>query len=336
MSIDAFVHASEELPDSQFLPDTQVQFAWDSTSLSSILSCPRRYQYSILLGLQPKSPSYAIALVFGILFHKGLELYHEAQALGATHQEATRRAIAGVAALPATSTLPTFDDAEELSEAAKADDADDGITARNSKVRTRYHLFRAIVWYLEHYKDDPAQTVLLPSGAPAVELSFRLPLELAGVEHPIILCGHIDRVAEFNGSLFVTDYKTTKSLTRQFFDSFQLSHQLTGYTVAGSAILERPVRGAIVDGVALQVGQVKLGRAPINRSAGQVKEYFQTLSLAAAAAVRYAGDDFWPQNTSACYFCDYKSICAQPPEVRERYLNLHFEKRKSWNPLENR
>jgi hypothetical protein len=336
VSLDDFQLASAESPepDSQFLPNTKVQYAWDSTSITNILACPRRYQYSIVQGLTPRNPGFAIALVFGILFHKGMEYYHEARAAGADHNEALHDSVRKVAALPATATLPT--DGDVAADAAEADADDDGITQRNSKVRTRYYLFRAIVWYLEHYADDPAATIILPSGKPAVELSFRLPLELQGVDHPILLCGHIDRGVEFNGALYVADYKTTKSVTRQFFDTFLLSHQLTGYTIAGSAIFDRPVRGALVDGIALQVGGVKLGRAPTQRTPGQVKEYFRTLTLAATTAQRCHDDDFYPMNTSACYFCDFKSICSQPPEVRERYLSQHFERKRGWNPLENR
>jgi hypothetical protein len=338
MSIDTFLPAADTgQPDSQFLPGTSVQYAWDSVSLTSILACPRRYKYQIVDGLVSRSPNFAIALVFGILLHKGLEFYELAKADGADHDAALHTMVSRVLALPATATLPTDEDVEEMKEEAKAAaDEDDGITLRNSKVRTRYYLIRALVWYVEHYKDDPLQTLCLPSGKPAVEVSFRLPIEMPEFNHPLLLCGHIDRVVDYNGSLYVTDYKSTKSISRQFFASYLLSHQLTGYTIAGSSLFEQPVRGAIVDGIALQVGGVKLGRAPSQRTPGQVGEYFQTLALAQRLAHSFAETGYYPMNTASCYFCEFKEICAQPPEYRDKYLNLHFERRRGWNPLENR
>ena len=129
------------------------------------------------------------------------------------HEEALHYTIADVLAMPATATLPTDDAIEELAADHNAEE-DDGITLRNSKIRTRYYLVRALVWYLEHYKNDPCETVILPSGKPAVELSFRvpLPIEVGGVS--LLLCGHIDRAVRFNDYLYVSDYKTTKSLTQ--------------------------------------------------------------------------------------------------------------------------
>jgi hypothetical protein len=335
MSLDDRLPASFAAADSPFLPGSNVQFAWDSVSLSAMLSCPRQYKYRMIDGLVSKSPSYAIALVFGILFHRGLEYYHKAAAAGNDHEAATFAAVKALLADPATATLPVDDDIDEMA-AAHDPDEDDGITFRNSKIRTRYHLFRALVWYLEHYAEDPVHTILLPSGKPAVELSFRVPLPLEVAGTPMLLCGHIDRGVDFQGSLWSADYKTTKSLTRQFFGMFDLSHQMSGYTVAGNVLFEQPVKGCIIDGVALQVGQVKLARSFTRRTGGQVKEYFNTLSFVAEQAQRHADSGEYPMNTSACYFCDFKEICKQPPEYREKFIDQYFLRKPGWNPLENR
>lgn len=323
--------------DSQFLPGTAIQFAWDSVSLTSILACPRRYEYQIIRGLVPKNPSYAIALVFGILFHKGLEIYHRERALGLEHDDAVVAAVKHLLAEPATATLPVDDDIDALA-ASHDDDEDDGIHLRNSKIRTRYYLFRSVVWYLDHYSaNDPCQTIILPSGKPAVEVSFRLPLEHISVEGtPLLLCGHIDRGVIFNDRYYTSDFKTTKSLTRQFFDMFDLSHQMTGYTVAGSAIFLEPVKGVVIDGVALQVGQVKFGRSFTHRTPGQIREYFDLLAYVRDRAIDYHRTGKYPMNTASCYFCEFKSACAQPPEFRDRYIRQNYASKKAWNPLENR
>lgn len=328
--------------DSPFIPETNLQFAWDSVSLTAAMACWRRYQYLILEGLQPKGPSRAIALQFGIAFHKGLELYHKARADKSLelmsdydkHIVAQHEAIVQLLQYEPYLSLPTQEDIE--AEAASTDDNDDGISLRNAKVRTRYHLMRALVWYLEHYADDQAKTLLLPSGEPAVEVSFRIHLPVQVLGHDVLLVGHIDRMVEFNERLYVKDYKTTKGLSRQWFADFELSHQLSGYTAAGQVILDRPVSGAIVDGIALQVGGVQFQRGFVNKTEGQLNEYFETVQNTLDEAERHADTGEYPMNTSACYFCQFKELCRQPPEFRESYKAQLFDKVPAWNPLENR
>lgn len=331
---DRILVSSTGEPDSQFLHGTQIQFAWDSVSLTSFLSCQRRYKYIVLDGLVPKAPSYAIALEFGILFHSAAERYHRFRAEKYPHQQALEGVMHWLITQPEFQALPTDDDIEEMKDAT--DEDDDGITFRNSKVRTRYHLARAVTWYLDHYETDPLKTIILPTGKPAVELSFRLPLPIEVAGHDMLLCGHIDRAVEFNGSYWASDYKTTKSLTRQFFDTFELSHQMTGYSVAGTAILDKPVKGVWIDGIALQVRGVKLARAPTTRSAGQIREYFELLEDVAERAERAYDTGHYPMNTASCYFCEFKTICKQPPEFRDKHINMHFERKPGWNPLRNR
>lgn len=334
MSLDDKIIVSAGEPDSQFIAGTKIQFAWDSVSLTAFLGCKRRYKYLVLDGLVPKSPGYAIALGFGILFHSTVEVYHKAKACDRDHDEAVLATMCWLVAQDAFAELPTDDDIEELKDAT--DEEDDGIALRNSKVRTRYHLARAVVWYLDHYASDPLHTIILPTGSPAVELSFRVPLPIEVAGHSMLLCGHIDRAVEFEGSYWASDYKTTKSLTRQFFEMFELSHQMTGYTVAGNIILEKPVKGVWIDGIALQIGGVKMSRAPTTRTKGQVKEYFDLLGDVAEQAERAFDTDFYPMNTASCYFCEFKPVCKQPPEYRDRYINMHFDRKPGWNPLRNR
>jgi RecB family exonuclease len=347
MSFDDKLSAAASHADSPFLPAPasagKVQFAWDSVSLTSFLSCPRRYQLSILQGYVPRNPAVATALVFGILIHSALEQYHRARAAEASHDEALHKALAMALASPAAETLPTD---EALAE-EPADADDDGISTRTAKTRTRYYLARTIVWYLEHYKNDALQTLVLPSGQPAVETSFRIPIGIevgggsgsGGNATEMLLCGHIDRVVLLNDQAYVVDYKTTKSLSRQFFEMFDLSHQMTGYTLAGKVIFQREVKGAWIDGIALLQGSIKLARHLTNRTAGQLTEYRQLLQHVAQQATlfasRYAEQDY-PMNTASCYFCDYKTCCRQPPEFRQRYIDQAFERKPGWNPLQNR
>lgn len=331
---DKILVSSTGEPDSQFITGTKIQFAWDSVSITDALACLRRYQYRVILGLVPKGPAYAIALEFGIIFHSALESYHRYRTLGLNHDEAVFKTIRVLVDSPDFAALPTDDEVAEMAESTEDDD--DGISLRNTKVRTRYHLARAVVWYLEHYADDPFQTIILQSGKPAVELSFRIPTPVEVGGEQLILCGHIDRAVEFQGGCYPTDFKTTKSISRQFFDTFELSHQMTGYNIAGQVLLDRPMAGVWIDGISLLVGGCKFGRAPTHRSSGQIREYWDTLSHIAEQVERAFDTGFYPMNTASCYFCEYKQVCKQPPEYRERYISMYYDRRPGWNPLANR
>lgn len=336
------VNKDEPDVQSPFIPGTNIQYAWDSTSLSTILECPQRYKLRIIEGWRSKSPGYAIALGFGILVHTGVEEFHRARAKGLSHNEAVQYALAQVMSKknhPADehtlySLLPTTEDIAALKE---AEDEDEGSSLRNSKVRTRYHLWRALVWYFEQYRHDPMEVVILADGTPAVEHSFRVAVGKAlsdGTE--ILLAGHLDKLVRFNGALYVSDLKTTKSISRLYFSMFDLSHQMTGYTLGGKLAFAEPVTGVVIDAIELQIGGVKFSRGFTTRTESQLNEYRDLLGYVGSLAERYYHEDYYPLNTAACMFCEFKDICRQPPELRRGYLNFLFEQKEAWNPLKSR
>ena len=328
-----------DLPPSPFVAGTQVQYAWDSTCITTILECPQRYKYRIIDGWATKNPNTAVALVFGILFHYGIEQWHRAKARGEDYHTSCDSAIRSTLTKTEhgrvlVDQLPTD---EDIQQQRTEEDEDDGISLRNSKIRTRYHLLRALVWYFENYRHDTLEVFHLATGEPAVELSFRVPvgIELSnGTE--LLLSGHMDRVVRFNDQLFVADVKTTKSISRQWAAGFDLSHQMTGYIIGGNIALGEPVAGAIIDGAALQIGGAKFGRHFTYRTKSQMAEYMRLLQHVAGQAEQYADDGFYPLNTSACMFCEFKDVCRQPPEQRDRTLDYLFERKEAWNPLKNR
>lgn len=70
----------------------KLQLALDSTSLGAYMFCPRFYQYNILEGYHGDS----IDLGFGILIHKGKEVYHKALLAGKTWEQAQLEAVKAV------------------------------------------------------------------------------------------------------------------------------------------------------------------------------------------------------------------------------------------------
>ena len=76
---------------SPFLPGTKIQYAYDSTSLGMLKTCPRLYQYTMIDGWASKDES--VHLTFGIHYHSALQNYDIAKAAGAGHDDAMRDAI---------------------------------------------------------------------------------------------------------------------------------------------------------------------------------------------------------------------------------------------------
>ena len=336
------VNKGEPHVQSPFIDGTTIQYAWDSVSLSTMLECPQRYQYRIIGGWRSKSPGSAIALGFGILVHTGVEEYHRGRATGLAHEEAVTRALREVTVktdggVNLYELLPTPADIDQLKEEAKEEGEDEGGSLRNAKVRTRYHLWRALVWYFEKYRHDPMEVVQLASGKPAVEHSFRVGVGKSlsdGTE--ILLAGHLDKLVRFNGALFVSDVKTTKSISRQYFRMFDLSHQMTGYTLGGKLAFDEPVAGVCIDAIELQIGGVNFSRGFTHRTESQLNEYRDLLGYVGSLAERFYHENYYPLNTAACLFCEFKDVCSQPPELRHGYLNHLFKRAEAWNPLKSR
>lgn len=291
-----------------------IQFAWDSTSLTTFKECPRKYFYSIVCGYAPREQS--VHLTYGIYLHQAVERYHRAKTEGATHEGALRRTLRAML-------LQTF--------GWNSDD----------KYKNRYNLIRGMVWYLDAKKDDPAETVVLSNGKPAVELSFRFQLPEAP---DFLYCGHMDRIASYAGELYVFDLKSTKrALYSEFFDQYNPHNQMTGYTLGAKVTFKQPVKGVVIDAVQLGVGNLqspnvgfaRFGRGFSLRHPDQLDEWLTTTTYFVKMAARYAEEDFWPMNEAACnnfFGCQFRPVCAKSPRQRKTWLEADYVKRE-WDPL---
>lgn len=312
-----------ELSPSPFLAGTAIQLVWDSTSLDWLKTCPRKYKYSMIDGWRAKAESPN--LTFGILYHSSLEHYDRYRAEGQDHESALRGAV-----------LWALIESKDW----KSDD-----TAKN-----RENLVRSVVWYLEEFKDNGVETVILANGKPAVELTFKMELDYgprteysdgAWSEHRgnYILSGHLDRIVKFAGDMYVSDRKTTKStLGSSYFRQYEPHNQMSPYTVASQVVFGTPVKGIIIDAAQIAVGFTRFARGITLRTKSQLEEWLKDTEHWLRQAEGYAVAGYWPQNDSACMKyggCPFMGICSRDPSVREKFLESDFEK-KHWNPAENR
>lgn len=293
-----------------------LQLAWDSVSLGALMKCPRYYEYTIVRGWQPKRKS--VHLDFGIWMHSARERYYHAKTQGASHDDALDVALQY--ALEATWN-------ETLNRPWASDDPN----------KNRLTLIRTLVWYLDEWKDDPLETVVLANGKPAVELSFAYETTYKSAQgEAFLLCGHIDRLARMNGVLYLSDLKTTKStLDTRYAQQFTPDNQLSLYTYSAQVVYSEPVHDLILDAVQVAVTFSRFQRFPIPRPRATLDEWYEGLGVWLAQAQLYAARGVWPQNAKACFLCEFRTICAHPPATREMWLRSDFVQRV-WDPLISR
>lgn len=293
--------------------DGDFQFVWDSVSINALKTCPRYYEWSIKKGYQlDPQPS---TLSFGIYFHRAVEYWHKLLAHGMDKENALLR-IVRLAGLLGEQIVP------------------------GRSERTKETLLRAVVWYLDQFKDDMAETTKRPNGEPAVEYSFMIPLiKIKGQQ--TFLAGHFDRIVMFMDKLFICDYKTTKmQLNTKFFAQFKPNTQVQGYLAAAhiiggtSSVLPTKPAGLIIDGIQLGVNYARFHRSVINYSKMEIDSYLADLEHWITWAHTLADAKHWPANETSCSNyggCVFRSICSETPAKHERMLKNNFHV-KIWDP----
>lgn len=322
---------------SPFLPGTRIQYAWDSTSLGYIKTCPRLYQYIMLDGWSTRDES--IHLRFGIEYHQALQDYAIARAQGIKHEDAIHDTI------------------RELQHRVFNWVVDR--STRAGKYKNRETIVGLVIDYLDHFSDDPAETFILDNGQPGVEVSFRFELDWGpqagfvreplidseiAVGQPYLLCGHLDRVVNFNDGLYVMDRKTSLStLSGYFFDQWTPNNQMSLYTLAGKIILNSPIKGVIIDAAQVLLEKPNaFARGFAYRTDDYLHEWLEDLRFWLGQAEAFAQANYWPQNDTACNKfggCQFREVCSKSPQVREQYLRAAFDKLEPedrWNPLKAR
>lgn len=332
---------------SPFLPDTNIQYAWDSTSLGWLKTCPRLYQYSMIERWRSRGNS--VHLDFGLFYHDALESYDKWRAEGQDHNEALYNTV--LKCLKLTWTQQTY---AILNQGEIVTPATFGPWQSDHNLKTRETLVRSVIWYLEEFGDnDAAKTVILANGKPAVELSFKMEMDW-GPSHkadskgnienvyydeprqPYILSGHLDRVVEFQGGTFVMDRKTSSTtIGSYYFDQYNPDNQMSLYSMAAKVIYQTPVKGVIIDAVQIAVGFSRFSRGFTFRTDAQIEEWLDDTKRWLALAEQYAIAGEWPMNDKSCHQyggCTFRKICSKSPEVRQKFLESDFIK-KEWNPL---
>lgn len=317
---------------SPFLPGTQLQYAWDSTSLGYLKTCPRLYYYHMICGYVTKDES--VHLRFGGEYHSAIQDFENFRANGLDYDDALRETI------------------REL--LIRIKDWDPDTTTKAGNYKNSRTLVQMVVDYFDNYRHDAAKTVILANGRPAVELSFQFDLDFGPVGYtadinqntPLYkLCGHLDRVVDINENIFVIDHKTSQSTIGDYwFKQFNPSNQMTIYTFAGKVVMDMDIKGVCIEGaqIGLKDFTTKFARGFTYRSDDLIDEWLHDLEYHLNSAEAYAEAKHWPMNDTACDKfggCRFRDVCSKNPNVREIYLKSDFIQlppEERWNPLKSR
>ena len=293
-----------------------VQWAWDSTSISTAMTCPRKYQFMMIEQLEPKVRS--VHLIFGGLYATALEHFYKHLASGASIDQAT-------IAVVREALIATWDA-----------EADAPIEFTDNK-KTRFNLIRTIVWYIDEFGDEKGSaitTVHKEDGTPCVELSFSFELT-----DDIVLCGHLDRLVQYAEAYYVMDQKTTGgTISAHYFKQYKPDVQMSVYTYAGQIILQSPVRGVLIDAAQIAVGGTTFKRGFTYRTPSELDEAISDVQHIIEMTQHYTAAGHFPRNMTACNNyggCPYREICSAPPQARESIKRTEYTS-KLWDPIERR
>jgi hypothetical protein len=300
---------------SKTLPFLQV--AWDSSSLGALKTCARYYFYNIIHGYQRKAEN--VHLIFGSLLHTALEQYEHQKSAGQLHNEAVKHTVRLMFEMTFDKTIkrPWFSD---------------------EPTKNRETLIRTVVWYLDKFERDPMKTVQLANGKAAVELSFRHEIDLSSeiTGENYMLCGHLDRVVEWQDAIFGCDHKTTKSgIYQDFFEKFSPDNQMTLYIFSGQVVLELPIKGMVIDGIQVGATFARFQRGVTTRTKSQLEEWYKDLGFWLRQAEVFAEEEHYPMNEKSCSNfggCPFREVCSVSPESRQSLLD-HLYTKRIWDPL---
>lgn len=295
------------------------QFAIDSTSLGEAKTCPRKYYYSIVRGLQPKIESPH--LTFGLHLHAARERYEHNKLSGLSHDD-------------------NLDEVLDFSLKATWNFELSRPWISNHEKKNRKTLIQTIVWYLdEQAQNDNLETLILANGKPGVELSFRFAPGLTFGDDEIVFCGHLDRIGLLNGVAYIPDIKTSVSeVNARWAAQFSPGNQFSMYSLAGRMGFATPISGVIVDGIQVGVGFARFQRFFVPRDDEILAEWLEGAQYWVSQMYRWAVTGSWPMNDKSCDMyggCPFRNVCSRAPSQREALLKADFAPRV-WDPLVSR
>ena len=131
--------------------------------------------------------------------------------------------------------------------------------------------------------------------------------------------GRVDQFIEFNGGLYVRDWKTTGYMPKFYEKKFLVNAQVQGYVWAGGQLAGRPFNGGLIETVYnTKTKGPQILQHYVDFSSGQMEQWLVSQMMheqfirTSFARVKELGYLAFPQNTDACMamgLCPYHDAC---------------------------
>lgn len=310
-----------------------LRLAYDNTTLSKFVECPRKYQLAMVLNLKPNRPS--VILAYGTAIHAILEYYDKRRnQLSADKLDPNNETAAWeLAHLPNEMVAWGLHYVHtHYPELVKSDDSK----------RNIYTLFRVVLWYVAHYCASSLVPMRLPNGDAALELSFSFELPFTSPSgEPYIYCGHLDGLFENQNRVpVVLDRKTTTSAIHdKFFERYRNSSQMVGYAIGAHLNFDINVKGVIIDAISVSVNGAEFSRQEVPVTPARGEEFLHDMSYWLDFLTRCTVDNYFPMNRNSCGNyggCEYLDLCKRCPSNRSKFIEGEYVESPVWNPLESR
>lgn len=161
-------------------------------------------------------------------------------------------------------------------------------------------------------------------------------------DHSYRLVGRVDGIHVHDDGIAIHENKTASRLNEAWSESFQMSHQVTGYMLAASLMTGQPITSAYVHGLAIPQPKYSdfggIAREYVTRSTDAFAHWFNWFWYTTQTVEQYK--DNWmdaPRFTHSCnrYFrpCSFLPLCAAPTD-EERQDAYNEMVHDAWDPLE--
>lgn len=212
----------------------------------------------------------------------------------------------------------------------------------SDRKRTMGNMEASCIAYLQRYMQSD-MPVLVEGDFIGVEIPFVL--EVTRIRNNELTihyyCGRIDGVQLMGDEIVVCENKTAAQLSSSWRTSFAISAQVTGYTIAGTALLQREVSQAIIMGT-----QIPLPRdvyngvvfEPATRTMSDRVRWCEWFFESIATYERFlTAPTLAPRYSHSCnrYFsaCQFIPYCSSTREEQDSILDAM--RTDEWSPLDH-
>jgi len=181
--------------------------------------------------------------------------------------------------------------------------------------RTREHAEVIFKGYIKKYPTEPWTTRSLE-----VEFALDMP-------NGAMFTGRIDKIIEWEKSVYVLDHKTASQLGLTFFRSFRPKFQIDGYCYACRE-LSGSCAGAVINGILVAKAKVDFARDISSRTVRELDSFPEQFTIWTDDMERGMLAKRFPMNTQQCNKygeCVYKELCVYGEDGAELRFDVGKE-----------